>query len=195
MNAPRYDGETFTFAGLSFRVSHEYDHDHGAPWQEEDGHGPVSDWRHFHGEPRKYPGERILCSDRGSIRTYDYAEAIKIAKRDGWGLGPDALAKLRARLGHEPTRGEIVATAVDADFNRLRDWCEDRWCYVGVVVTLLDVDGRATNESESLWGIESDAGEYIGEVALELAGEIAGRVGDAREIPARPDRYTIRAAD
>ncbi|MEO5867231.1 MAG: hypothetical protein ABIS14_12735 [Sphingomonas sp.] len=67
------------------------------PWQNEDGHGPVSEWRsaenwHDGARPIKAPGELVLHEDghgrRASFRLYDYAEACRIALRDGWGVSP-----------------------------------------------------------------------------------------------------------
>lgn len=194
-----HDGDTITHAGLTFRVSIPHDEDHGAPWDECDGHGPVSDWRSdsYSRYPEKAPGERVLASDRGSYRYYDVAEATRIAKRDGWGLGDADMAKLAARLGRAPTRGEIAAAAVEWDFDFLRRWCDDQWHYVGVVVTLLDSAGDETDESESLWGIESESTECIAEVAQELVEELADRIGDADTLhvhtPARDSYIRIRA--
>ena len=50
---------------------------------------------------------------------------------------------------------------------------------LGVIVTLLDVDGDETHEWESLWGIQSDDTDYIAEVAQDLAERLADRIGDA----------------
>src|SRR5690606_36343176 len=111
-NRKRIPMDTITVNGLTFSVNLEYDDCHGAPWEECDGHGPVSDWT----SRNKLPGERILNRDRGMYRYYDVAEATRIAKRDSWGIGPDAHATLAARLGREPTAGEIAAAAVESDF-------------------------------------------------------------------------------
>lgn len=68
--------------GYSVRVHVDYDQDMGAPWEEHDGHGPVSEWT----TRDKLPGERVLATDRNHRRYYDFAEACKIARRDGWGF-------------------------------------------------------------------------------------------------------------
>jgi hypothetical protein len=156
-----YDGDTFEHAGNLFRVTFPRDEDHGTPWDEEDGHGPVTGW-----ESRdKRPGEMILSEDhRGRAkRFYDFAEAVRIAKAEGWDAPP-------YKTG---TAGERAHRAALADFDRLRRWCSDDWCYVGCVVTLVDDDEEDMPEfSASFWGIESDAGDYLREVAEELADEI-----------------------
>jgi hypothetical protein len=62
-----------------------------------------------------------------------------------------------------------------ADFERLRAWCNDEWCWAGVIVTpFCECCGDyAEARAESLWGIESDAGDYLHEVAEELAEQVA----------------------
>lgn len=154
----KVNGFNFTFS-----VSVEADTDTGAPWEECDGHGPVSDWEcrgHYRGG--KHPGELILeITGHGVCRFYDFAKACKIALRDGWDAKP-------YNDGSETPRQQ-AAKAARADYERLRAWCNDEWYYVGVVVTLLDPQGEPTEISESLWGIESDAGEYLENVAEELA--------------------------
>lgn len=61
------------------------------------------------------------------------------------------------------------ADAPRADFERLRQWCNDEWRYVGVIV---EVERQGVKlATSSLWGIEDDAGDYLREVADELADE------------------------
>lgn len=180
--------DNITISGLTFSVSVEPDDSHGAPWEECDGHGPVSDWT----TRGKLPGERVLWSDRGCYRYYDVAEAMRIAKRDGWGISPDARAALVARLGREPTAGEIAAAAVESNFQYLRAWCNDEWSYVLVVVTLLDTDGDETWLCEAIGGVESHADDYIAELAQELARHIAEQVGDATHIEHGAKRVRVR---
>lgn len=148
--------ETIEHGGYSFRVEHVADNDHGAPWLNEDGHGVISDWT----TRDKSPGELVLNSDRSSKRFYDFAETCRIALRDGWGAR-DAEPGMSKR--------QIAALAAREDYERMRAWCNDEWHYVGVVVTLLDIEGNETDAVQSLWGIESDAGDYLSETACELA--------------------------
>lgn len=187
------DNHTIELKGLTFRVSIEHDDSHGAPWDECDGHGPVRDCRNLYGRAEKKPGERVLATDRHSAWVYDWAEASRIAKRDGWGLAPDALAALTKKLGREPKPGEVREAAVQADFDYLRHYLNDDWTYIGVVVTLLDVDGEPTSETESLWGIESDAHDYINETARDLASEIARRVGRKKYLERGAVRVKVRS--
>ena len=169
-NRFRSNGDKVTLPdGFTLTFTSEYDTHLGAPWEEEDGHGPVTDWVHR----EKRAGEILLCSDRGAKRFYDFAGAMAIAKRDGWGPSGEALAALTRKLGHAPTKGQLAEAAVLADFHHLEGWASGRWRYVGVIVTLRNPEGEEV-DSESLWGVE-DSGDYYQEVAEELAEELESR--------------------
>lgn len=154
-----YDGDTFTRGGRNFRISIHHDSDMGAPWDEHDGHGPVRQTGIGHsGHPEKRPGERVLHTNRRTAWLYDWQAACKLARKDGWNAEPyDA-----------PGR---IERAVLADFKRLQGWLDGTWYWVGIEVTLLDADGDYV-DSASLWGIESDFGDYGQTVANELADEL-----------------------
>lgn len=174
-----HDGDEFEHNGNRFRVALPYDDTQDAPWEREDGHGPVTEAprrANRHGYVSKAPGERYL----GEHWLYDFAEAVRIARRDGW-RSPGDEAYI---AGDSAKPGWLAHRAAEADFQRLADWCNGRWCYVGVVVTLLDDDGDATDESASLWGVESDAGDFLEEVARELAGEITASIRAATGVEA-----------
>ncbi len=162
-----YQTETRESGTLSFRVEWFYDSDSDAPWNNEDGHGPVSDWEHR----SKKPGEMILNSDRGSHRFYDFAKAVRIAKRDKWNTAPYEW----------PSEGARAHAAAMADYERLRQFCTDQWHYCGIVVTLLDADDEPDSVNASLWGIESDSPEYheevIGELITECLSQITATIG------------------
>lgn len=150
-------------------VKTERDEDMGPPWKEHDGHGPVSEWTHRD----KRPGEVIINSDHGSRRYYDVAAATVIAKRDQWGLGPKEVAELTMKLGRPPTDGEVTAESVRRDMQRMKDWCDDHWNWIGVIVTLYGSDGREIDTS-SLWGIESD-GDYWKEIAVDYIDSLCAK--------------------
>jgi hypothetical protein len=137
-----YKTDTVETHGKTYRVRWVYDHDQGAPWEECDGHGIVTEWER---RPKK-PGEMILNEDRGSKRFYDFQASVKRAKAEGWNISPYDW----------PTKGAQAHAAVMADYEYLRRWCNDQWHYCGIVVTLLDDDGEETDISASLWGIEDD---------------------------------------
>jgi hypothetical protein len=145
---------------LTFSVKFEHDQDAGAPWENSDCHGPVTDWE----RRDKRPGELVLNSGRSGKRFYDFAEACRIARRDGWDAAP-------YNDGSE-TKRQQAAKAALADFEYLRQWCTDQWKYVGVIVTLLDDEGEETEVSESLWCVET-RDDYHHEEARLLAGELA----------------------
>lgn len=138
--------DTIEIDGLTFRVTLEADQDAGEPWNNVDTLGSVSIWT----SRPKASGERVLNSDRrGHKRFYDYAAAVRNARREGL---------------TEPQAVE----AADREFDWLRAWCDDRWSYVGVIVTLLDVEGNATDISDAIWGVEDD-GDCASVCADDLA--------------------------
>lgn len=150
--------DTITHHSRTYTITIEPDQDHGAPWEECDGHGPVSDWT----TRDKRPGELILTHDRHSKRYYDLEAATAIALRDGWNT-----ARPPAPAGE--TKRQQAARAARADYAWLRAWCRDEWSYVGVVVAWQEDPHR----SASLWGVESNEPAYIETVARELAEELS----------------------
>lgn len=162
-----HDNDCFEHEGHTFRVRFPADEDSDPPWENSDGHGPVSDWT----RRAKRPGERVLNTDHGSNRYYDWHAALELAKRDQWGTADGQ------RQGE--TIGKYRTRAVELDFQFLRGWCLGEWHYCGVVVTLVDADGRDSQDSrerESLWGIEDNAAAYLESTAHELADEIISRI-------------------
>lgn len=114
------------------------DDDCWPPWKECDGHGKV-EWVHRILESWEH--DWVLSWDGSSKLLYDYRASLKIAKRDGWGLG----------------RPE---DAVKADFDYLYGYCNDDWWYVGIVVELYDENERLISE-ESCWGFETCSMSYL----------------------------------
>jgi hypothetical protein len=167
-----FDGDVIegTHNGFRFVATVHRDPDYGAPWDEHDGHGPVSDWVCRD----KLPGELILCEDRGFKRFYDFAEACRIARREGWGCeeGRQEGESLRA----------YASRAARRDFEALRAWCNGDWARCGITVRAFDPDGEElTGEYDfALWGIEMNYpgsdNSYLCEVANDLAQEIVDSV-------------------
>ena len=157
------DGGQISVGNLTLRFRLERDDSTEAPWITDCAHGPVSEWT----TRDKEPGERLLASDRRSSRFYDYAGAMALAKRDGWGLCPDTVAELTRKLGKAPTAGQVREASVEADFEFLRGWCADEWFYGSVSVELVDEDGCEI-AAEYLGGVES-CGDYWRTVAAEMA--------------------------
>lgn len=172
--------DTIEHGGFTFSVELLPDDCMRAPWEAHDGHGPVSDWRpvNYAGRVPTAPGERVLHKDGRGGLVYDAAEAQRIAMRDGWGIADKVRADMVRKLGREPTKREIAAAAVEADYWRLRRYCEGDWHWTTLRVVLLDSDGEETERDAYLGGIESDSGDYFDEVARELAGEIIAGLPD-----------------
>mgnify|MGYP000299424944 CR=1 FL=1 len=172
MNAYRTD--TLELNGRTYKAQWFYDEGMGAPWEEHDGHGPVSDWT----RRDKKPGELVLSEDRGMRRFYDFQQAIAQAKTEGWNTEPY----------NWPTKGAQAQAAVLADFNHLRDWCLDRWHWCGIKVTLLDDDGNETDKDESLWGIDETHGtqpyhfEVIAGLIAQIENDIARNTYPVTEV-------------
>lgn len=142
--------------GYTVRIRVHHDEGMGPPWEEHDGHGPVSDW--FYHRPSswascKRPGQRVISKDGHNARFYDWQEATRIAKRDGWGLSDDVKMDLAKKLGRNPTRGEITAEAVRRDFEHLRARCNDEWHWLGYTTTITAPDGTE-HDGDSCWGYE-----------------------------------------
>ena len=157
----------FEHNGATYRAELHHDETMGAPWEEHDGHGIVSDWT----TRDKAPGELILASDgRGRFRYYDFAGSCARARAEGWDSKP-------YNTGQESKRAQ-AAKAARADYEHLRRWFDDEWSWVGVVVMPLCTCCNSPDDSraESLWSIESEGG-YAREVALELADQVT----DARQ--------------
>jgi hypothetical protein len=165
--------QTRHYLGLAFNVEYRDDYTGDTPWENSDGHGPVSDWTRE--EPG--PGDRVLVEDWPSRRLYRFDEALDIAKRDQWGAkGDGALSP-----------DEKARRAVEADYEFLRDFCQGHWSYVGIVVTL-----AGTKHSRSLWGIESNANaSYLAEIEQSLMDDVL------RDAPAylRDERRKLDAID
>lgn len=157
--------------GTTYRVEFHFDTDTGAPWKEFDGHGAVSSGR----RTEKRPGEvRIDSGERNAtIRFYDVQATLVFAKRDGWGISDESRAALCEKLGREPTKRQVTAEAVRIDMERMRGWCCDDWHWCTVSVFPLTDDGdELRSKTESLGGIESDAGAYFDEVIDQLISQI-----------------------
>jgi len=157
--------------GIQIRIKIHHDEDMGPPWVEHGGHGLVSDWV----TRNKKPGELLLCEDRNFRRYYDFKEATEIAKRDGWGISPEAIAEMSLSIGRNPTKSEIVRESVLKDFNYLRGWANDEWHWVGFTTEFILPDG-SVEQGESVWGF--DDRDYMISEAFSLAKSDAETIAD-----------------
>lgn len=159
--------DTFTHKNHDFQVELEHDDSVKPPWKEFDCHGVVSNWRPI---GSKRAEERILSRDRQSCLFYDWRASVAKAKKEGWRPTHENPRESEFEFNLRVAsmkRGEAAHLAVEQDFDRLRDWCDDRWRYVGVVVTDLEHAHKA-----SIWGVESDAHDHIASLMIELAEDI-----------------------
>ncbi len=144
-----------TVDNMNFAVYFELDDDPTPPWKRCDAHGPVSGYTNSN----KAPGEMILYDNKGYRLYYNYQEACRIALKDEWNYE-----------GSTGTKLEIASKSAMRDYEYLRQWCNNQWHYVGVIVELLDYDGDETGIRESLFVIEDTCNCL--EVAKQLASEI-----------------------
>lgn len=186
-----YDGDTFEYRGLTMTVSLPFDDSCEPPWEELDGTGQVSEWT----TRDKRPGERVLCSDRSHKRYYDFQEAVKRAKSEGWNAPPfygPALDAWVAEHGRHPTEGERAANAAEHDFKWLKAYCDGDWSYIGVVVSCGKYD-------DSIWGVESTAtdtiNEYIDCCADNVARQVWGNAMKIAEFKARDAAISVHDMD
>lgn len=166
------------YKGYTIRVNVFHDEDMGPPWEEHDGHGIVSDWinrEYLESLQESSADFWELCSDRQSVRYYDAGETFKIAKRDGWGLGDNGKAELKARLGAKRlSRKQITLESVRRDFENLQAWCNDEWHWEGYQTEILKPDGTKLDvDHDSCWGYDSSDGSNY------MVGEAQGNAESA----------------
>lgn len=158
-----YVGETITCEvdGFTCTATIHQDDTNTPPWENDCGHGPVSDWIRDH--PDDHPEWRVLSRDRSSARYYKWDEAVEQAMRDSWGCSD--------RLEGESDLAYRMR-AVEQDYKFLRGWCDDEWTYVGVDVTIEREGVTLVDEfAHALWGIESCSPEHCTDTANELLSE------------------------
>lgn len=143
-------------------ISIHHDEGMGEPWKEHDGHGVVSEWV----RRDKKPGELVLNESRGSFRYYDFAETLKIARRDGWGCGVHPGGETCKCGVQHRTERECIACAVRQDFEHLRAWCNDEWHWQGYT-TKIETPGGVVIEGDSCWGFDDE--EYMLSEAMDCA--------------------------
>jgi hypothetical protein len=156
----------FNIGKHQFTVSLVPEEEYRAPWDDDCiFDGVVSAAPRRSGWPRtcgdKRPYQRIFYVGRGNdAYLFDVQQYIKVARSHG----------CTGKQAHEQCL---------ASFERLRQWGNDAWSYVGVIVARVDSEGEEL-ESDSLWGIESDCDDYIAEVARDMADQMVRAQNKAR---------------
>ena len=164
-----YQKLAITHLGIDVIVKFYYDSDAEAPWEDCEGTGKV---RCANSRSDKKPGEVSIHHNRDGVWLYDFAGAIEIAKRDGWGCPSDVDPT-------DLTKRQIALAAVKADLTYLQGWLENRWWYVGIECTILDENGEEAFQ-ESLWRVETYK-DYHLEEARHMAENLAAHAHGVRE--------------
>jgi hypothetical protein len=167
--------------GITFKVETMRDEGHEAPWEDDDGRGVVTDWLNIDADTADAAKLRQLGHEErdGSARYFDVAATRAKAKAEGWGLSDED----RAKLPKHATKAQILDAIVEGEYRFLNGWCSNEWEYIGVIVTL-----PGTGIDASLWGIESNSGDYLQEVARDLADQIIGDPETQRRLRATEAR-------
>ena len=179
------DNRTFTLLGVEFAWRTQDDETTGAPWKEHDGHGEVRSANKSYGSRvQKRPGERVMSAYRHDVTLYDWQDAIRKAKDEGWGLGDEELAEFTVRCGRKPTARMIRAEAVRRDFEYLAGWARSDWHWVDVLTWRTDDDGEvepADIRYSGSYESTDTAGhlEAAHESAVELLDDMRAAVIDA----------------
>ena len=179
--------------GHRFCVEVTYDDWMGAPQEAHDGHGVVVEMDFDPSDEDKVDERLTACYDdddplvmelraryalmvelRAAGRDdgvyYDVWDTLKIAKRDGWGMGAEW-----DKANPDATPDERVMAAVQRDAEYLRGWYNDDWHWACVCVTPYDPESEddelLEGYTESLGGVEHglpNSDEHIQQVAREL---------------------------
>lgn len=165
--------ETYTHkSGKKYHVELSYDHDHGAPQDNCDGHGivieldfdptdaeEVSDHLEFNydeddedrlGEEASLQLMRVLRYRQGrhdKLVCYDVWYTLNRARAEGWGMGKEWKA-----AHPDATETDELMAAIDRDFKYLEGWYDDRWHYCTVSVAPVDEDGEPIEKHREYCG-------------------------------------------
>jgi hypothetical protein len=167
--------ETYTHAsGKQYHVEWSYDHDHGAPHEDYEGHGEVieldfdptdeeevSNYFDYYfeadddgvdllTEQARLSMMRVLRFRHGrhdKLVCYDVMATMTRAREEGWGMSKEWKAK-----HPDATETDIIMAAINEDFKYLEGWYDDRWHWCTVGVAPLDEDGEPIEEHRAYCG-------------------------------------------
>ena len=111
--------ESIQIDGFTLTARTSHDDSMGAPWDEHDGHGDVTDWT----RRDKAPGELILSNDGTNRRYYDFAAACRTARADGWGPAPYRLDVEQGANGLCRVSAQWFEGREHLTYRS--DWCDD----------------------------------------------------------------------
>ena len=165
--------ETYTHAsGKNYHVEWSYDHGHGAPHEDYEGHGEVIeldfdptdeeeveshleynfdvDDDELLTEQARLKMMRVLRFRHGrhdKLVCYDVMATMTRAREEGWGMGE------KWKAAHpDATETDIIMAAIDQDFKYLEGWYDDEWHWCTIGVAPLDEDGEPIEEHRAYCG-------------------------------------------
>lgn len=170
--------------GYWYTVEIRHDDMRGPPDREYDGHGVTVEYRAVRDmdlDRDAREGCYWDLGDRGGDWRYDVRASLARALAEGWDAPP-------YRTG---TKQEQAWRAIQADYEHLRGYYSEQWCYVGCIVTLYrgHPDDARELSRESCWGFESTDVAHVTEQARQW---LASMLRTARA-DARADRAEARA--
>jgi hypothetical protein len=191
--------ETYTHkSGKNYHVELSYDHDHGAPHEDYEGHGVVLELgfdptdeeevdNHLEfnydvdddellTEQARLKLMRVLRYRHGrydNLMCYDVMATMTKAREEGWGMSEKWKAE-----HPEATENDILMAAINEDFKYLEGWYDDRWHWCTVGVAPVDEDGEPDEEHRQYCGgyestiVNYDQRKWFEEVIEEQIREV-----------------------
>jgi hypothetical protein len=191
--APRYTDSPNVFerGGVWVRVKLEYDTDGGPPWEDGD-EGKMRDVDRYAEHPAQRNGDEYLIGDgRGGQMIWTPPKEMRVLThayylRDfhGYAMQP-AMEEARRR--------------VEERRRWLERWCQDDWCYAGLVVSIYETEEDAAGDEneiamDSLWGIDHDRDndEYLQETANDMVSNLVDTEIERRKSEERQHKIDNR---
>lgn len=112
----------------------------------------------------------------GTIKAGRRSDSSNDARPEGFNGAARKISSRGGMLWWQPPQDVLSDPSALASLEkRVRAYFLEDWTYVGVVVEVRSAPcsccGERKAETQSLWGIESDAGDYFAEVLGELTAE------------------------
>ena len=145
-----YHQETYTHKnGKSYHVCWYHDYDMGAPQTEGDGYGVTErmDWNPTNEEQL----EQHLCDYEPELEEETRLRMMRRLCRSS-GLYYDVLSSLHLARTEWGVAPERCMEVVEKDFEFLKGWYDNDWCWVTVSVAPLDEDGKPMDDYREYCG-------------------------------------------
>ena len=137
------DGKTYT-------VEYHYDLDSGGPWENQDFYTENIETYdpQWYERGSKSPGEVLLTDYRNNVGVrYDFADAVRKVRES------DVVPE------EGETIGQLAERHVKREIQLIRDFLNDNWQYIGVVVRKAGTC-RHCAETQSIWGVSHGCDQY-----------------------------------